>query len=301
MDASLKRRLSFCIALTGLILNAELVGGYLTNSLALMSDAAHVFMDVFALSLSLLAIYISRLPADEKRTFGLHRVEVFVAFVNSLTILFVTLFIFYKAYFRFLDPEPVKSVGMLVVAVVGLVVNLVVAMWLMRYAKSDLNIRSAYLHVVGDAMASVGVIIGSVVIYYTGWYVVDPIISVMIGCIILYGAFRIMSESSHILLEGVPRDIDLKEVMGDIISTGGITSVHSLHIWSICHNVYALSAHVDIEPAARHRMGEIFSGINERLAQTYHIFYTTLQAECIGCNPEDTFGRLTHSERNHIH
>ncbi len=301
LDDSLMGRLKLSIILTGLIFVAELVGGYMTNSLALMSDAAHVFMDVFALTLSLFAIYISKLPANEKRTFGLHRVEVFVAFVNSLTILFVTGYIFYKAYLRFANPEPVESVGMGVVAVIGLVVNLLVAIWLMRYAKSDLNVKSAFLHVVGDAMASVGVIIASIVIYYTGWYVVDPIISVMIGCIILYGSVRIIAESSHILLEGVPKDIDFSDVMRDIISAEGVTNVHSLHIWSICHNVYALSAHVDIEPTSRHRMGKIFNDINERLAETHHIFYTTLQAECIGCNPEDTFGSLTHSEKNHIH
>ncbi len=301
LDESLLGRLKLSIVLTSLIFVAELVGGYMTNSLALMSDAAHVFMDVLALTLSLFAIYISRLPANEKRTFGLHRVEVFVAFINSFSILFITLYIFYKAYLRFLNPEPVESLGMLAVAVVGLVVNLLVARWLMRYAKSDLNVKSAFLHVVGDAMASVGVIIASIVIYYTGWYVVDPIISVMIGCIIMYGSIRIISESSHILLEGVPRDIDFSDVMKDITGTEGITNVHSLHIWSICHNVYALSAHVDIEPASRHRMGRIFNDINERLAQTYHIFYTTLQAECIGCNPEDTFGSLTHSDKDHIH
>lgn len=301
VDSAVKGRLKLSIALTGLIFFAELVGGWLTNSLALMSDAVHVLMDVLALSLSWFAIYVSGLPPTEKRTFGLHRVEVFVSFVNSLTLFFVTLFIFYKAYTRLLAPEQVESVGMLVVAAIGLFVNIAVAVWLRQFARSDLNIKSAFLHVVGDAAASVGVIAGSVIIYYTGWYLVDPLISVMIGAIILFGVFKILEESSHILLEGVPKDVDLNVVVDEIKSTGGITNVHSLHIWSICHNVYALSAHVDISPSERWRMGEIFSDINERLAERYHIFYTTLQAECMGCDPDNIFRRVAHKEHNHLH
>ncbi len=301
LDSTLKSRLVLSIALTAIIFITELVGGYLTNSLALMSDAAHVFMDVFALSLSWFAIYISEMPPSETRTWGLHRVEVFVSFINSLVLFVLTLFIFYEAYHRFLSPEPVKSAGMMVVAMVGLVVNLVVALWLRHYAGSDLNVRSAFIHVIGDAAASVGVIIGAIVIYYTGWFAADPLISVLIGMIIIYGAYGIIKESSHILLEGVPKDIDFNKVMEDIKSANGISSVHSLHIWSICHNVYALSAHLDIIPTQRWRMGEIFDEINEKLADNYHIFYTTLQAECSGCDTADVFGRVAHKERNHNH
>jgi len=301
LDSALKSRLTLSIALTAIIFATELVGGYLTNSLALISDAAHVFMDVFALSLSWFAIYISEMPPSETRTWGLHRVEVFVSFINSLVLILLTLFIFYEAYQRFLSPEPVKSAGMMIVAVVGLAVNLVVAVWLRHFALSDMNIRSAFIHVVGDAAASVGVIIGAVVIYYTGWFPADPLISVFIGLIIVYGAYGIVKDSSHILLEGVPKDIDFNMVMEDIKSANGISSVHSLHIWSICHNVYALSAHLDIIPTQRWRMGEIFDEINEKLADNYHIFYTTLQAECSGCNPDDVFGRVAHKDRNNSH
>ncbi|MEK7772925.1 MAG: cation diffusion facilitator family transporter, partial [Deltaproteobacteria bacterium] len=283
-DRALKGRLKLSAALTAVIFIAELAGGYLTNSLALMSDAAHVFMDVLALTLSWFALHISELPPTETRTYGLHRVEVFVAFINSSVLILLTGFIFYEAYHRFLNPPPVETAGMMAVAVVGLAVNLVVALWLMRYAHSDLNVKSAFLHVVGDAVASAGVIAGGAVIYFTGWYAADPLISFAIGAIIAAGSFRILKESSHILLEGVPRDIDLNAVVEDIKAVGGVTGVHSLHVWSICHSVHALSAHVDIEPLQRQRMGEIFSGINERLAQNHHIFYTTLQAECSGCD-----------------
>lgn len=301
IDVRLKGRLKLSVMLTGVIFLVELIGGSLTNSLALMSDAAHVFMDVFALSLSWFAIYISGMPPTEKRTYGFHRVEVFVSFINSLVLVLVTAFIFYESYQRFLDPRPVESTGMLAVAAVGLVVNLAVAVWLHGYAASDLNIKSAFIHVVGDAAASVGVIIGAIVIAYTGWYPVDPLLSVLIGVIILKGAYKIIKESSHILLEGVPRDIDLNGVVEDMLASKGVASVHSLHIWSICHNVYALSAHLDIEPLERWRMGDIFAEINEKLAHTHHIFYTTLQAECSGCNPDDMFGKIAHKERGHLH
>jgi len=301
IDAHLKGRLRLSIGLTAIIFIAELIGGWLTNSLALMTDAAHVFMDVFALALSWFAIYISELPPTEKRTYGFHRVEVFVSFINSAILVAVTAFIFYESYKRLLAPEPVESAGMLVVAVIGLVVNLAVAVWLHRFAHADLNVKSAFLHVIGDAAASVGVIVGAVVIAYTGWYPIDPLLSILIGAIIVAGAWRIIKESSHILLEGVPREIDLNRVVDDMLAMGGVTSVHSLHIWSICHNVYALSAHLDIEPLQRHRMGEIFKEINEKLAETYHIFYTTLQAECSGCNPDDIFRRIAHKDVNHLH
>ena len=301
MDRALKGRLKLSVVLTGVIFIAELVGGYLTNSLALMSDAAHVFMDVFALSLSWFAIYISEMPPTEKRTYGLHRVEVFVSFINSAVLFLLTIFIFYEAYKRLLDPAPVESVGMVIVAAVGLVVNLIVALWLKQYAATDMNIKSAFIHVVGDAAASVGVIIGALVMHYTGWFMADPIISVVIGLIILSGAYRIMKDSAHILLEGVPKDIDLNKVVEDIKASKGISSVHNLHIWSICHNVYALSAHLDIVPTERWRMGEIFGEVNERLAGDHHIFYTTLQAECSGCDASDIFGKIAHKERGHNH
>lgn len=300
-DSALKRRLRWSILLTGIIFFAELVGGWFTNSLALMSDAVHVFMDVLALSLTLAAIYIAELPPTQKRTYGLHRVEVFVSWANSFALIVVTLFIFYKAYERFADPQPVETVGMLTVAVIGLAVNLVVAVWLMSYAKGDLNIKSAYFHVVGDAAASVGVIVGAIIIYYTGWLFVDPLMSDFIGAIILIGSLGILYDSSNILLEGVPKEIELAAVIDDIRASMGVASIHSIHVWSICHNTYALSAHIEIDPLHRSRTGEILNEINETLAATHHIFYTTLQIECSNCEVNDTLRKITHREREHIH
>lgn len=290
------------IALTGGFFAFELAGGYLTNSIALLTDAAHNFMDFFALALSWFAIYISELPPTDTRTYGFHRVEVFVSFVNSLILLLLTIPIFYEVYMRFRSPEPVKSLGVMAIAAIGLAVNLAVALRLRHFATSEANIRSAFLHIAGDAAASLGVIAGAAIIYFTGWYYADPLIGAAIGVIIIAGCVSMLRDSSQILLEGVPRDIDLNEVMEDIKKTGGVSSVHSLHIWSICHNVYALSAHLDIVPVQRWRMGEIFGEVNERLAEKYHIFYTTLQAECIGCDQNDVFGKIAHRERGqHLH
>lgn len=300
-DALLKRRLLVSTVLMCIFLAVELAGGYLFNSLALMADAAHNFMDALSLFLSWFALYVSEMPPTEKRTFGLHRVEVFVSFINSLLVFLIAIFIFYESYGRLFSPEPVESVGTLIVASIGLAINLIVAMRLMRYTKGDLNIKSAFLHMIGDAAACVGVIIAAVIIYYTRWYPADPLISVLIGLIIVFGAYGIMKDSSHILLEGVPKEIELSRVAVDIKAVPGVTGMHSLHIWSICHNVYALSAHIDIEPVQRWRMAEIFAAINERLAGSHHIFYTTLQAECSGCENGDMLRRLTHKERNHLH
>mgnify|MGYP001599700631 CR=1 FL=1 len=302
IDNVLISRLRFATALTGVVFLAELAGGYATNSLALISDAVHVFMDVLALGLSWFAIYISALPPTETRTYGMHRIEVFVSFINGMLLVFATVFIFYKAYFRFLHPETVESAGMMIVAAIGLAVNLLVAFSLKDHAKTDLNIKSAFLHVVGDAAASVGVIIAAIVIRYTGWNAIDPLISVVIGLIIVGGAIRIIRESAHILLEGVPGEVSLTGVTTDIKKVAGVTGVHSLHIWSICTNIFALSAHVDIEPKDRARFGEILSEINERLARDHHIFYTTIQAECLGCDTGRVLRRFSHKgKRGHAH
>ena len=301
-DIELKRRLRVAIGFTAVVFFAELGGGYLTNSLALLSDSAHVFMDALALFLTLSALYICELPSTENRTYGLHRVEVFAAFLNGLTVFAVAVFILYRAYLRFLDPPAVESTGMLIVAVFGLLVNLAVARGLHGFAKSDLNVRSAFLHVVGDAAASVGVIAGAIIIHFTGAYIVDPIVSAGIGCVILWGSLRIIFEASHILLEGVPRSVDLNEVVKDIMSFEGVSGLHSLHIWSICHNVNALSAHVDVSARYAAPSGELLKKINERLAERYSIFYTTLQVECPGCegrNGGEVLRTMAHSDNRH--
>ncbi len=300
-DRDIKIRLGIAAGFTGITFLVELIGGFIFNSLALLSDAFHVLMDVLALVISLFAIYISGLPPTETRTYGLHRMEVFASFINGTSLILISLFISYKAYQRFVVPIQVESTGMLVVAIIGMIVNLLVALWLRDYARADLNVRSALLHVLGDALFSVGVIGGAVVIHYTGWNHIDPLISVVISCVIFISAVKIVKESSHILLEGVPKDVDLNSVVEDIRAVEGVEGVHSIHIWSICHNTYALSAHVTIKDSHRHRTGEILHTINKRLADTYHIFYTTLQPECPTCNSNDIFRTIEHRGYGHTH
>ncbi|MDH4228097.1 MAG: cation diffusion facilitator family transporter [Deltaproteobacteria bacterium] len=297
MDASIAGRLKAAVALTVAVFVAEFVGGILTNSLALVSDSMHVLMDAVALALSLFALYISSSKPTERRTYGLHRAEVLVSLINGVTLLVISAIILYKAYFRFLNPTEVKSGAVLIVAAVGLIVNLTVAFRLHHFAKSDLNVKSAFLHVVGDALASIGVIAGAVIMYFTSYYVVDPVISVLIALVIIYGALRVITEAGHILLEGVPRDIDVDSVLKEILSIEGVTGVHSLHVWSICHNVNALSAHIDIEKWDKVERRGMLSAINEKLAERFHIFYTTIQMDCASCGDNSVFRRMTHRHR----
>jgi cobalt-zinc-cadmium efflux system protein len=294
MNSKIRNRLAIASGATATVFLVELAGGYLTNSLALLSDAAHVFMDFLAISLSLAAIYVSQLPPTEERTYGLHRVEVFAAFVNGVSILAIALFIFYKAYGRFLNPEEVETTGMLIVAVFGFFVNIAVVLYLMGFAKTDLNVKSAFFHVIGDALASVGVVVGAVIIRLTGVWAVDPFISFLIAAIIVVGSVRIIGESSHILLEGVPRALDFRRVLGDIKSLEGVRGVHNLHIWSICHNVHALSAHVEIDRAHIERQTEVLKKISKALAESHRIFYTTIQVECPECKEGEVLRIIEH-------
>ncbi|MEE8573986.1 MAG: cation diffusion facilitator family transporter [Thermodesulfobacteriota bacterium] len=296
-DVELRGHLKIAAYITAAIFFVELIGGYLTNSLALMSDAAHVLMDVAALAISWFAHYMSTKPATETKTFGLHRFEVFASLVNGLSLLFISLFIFYRAAGRLMHPEEVESVGMLIVAAIGLGVNLFVAFFLRGFAAGDLNVRSAYFHVIGDSLASVGVIIGALIIYKTGWQAADPVISFFIGAIIIFGSVRIINESMHILLEGVPREIEFSGVVEDIKSVEGVTGVHSLHIWSICYNIYALSAHVDVTASSKTWKGDTVKEINEILARKHRIFYTTLQADCVTCSSDEMLRKIEHHNK----
>jgi len=297
LDRSISRRFGVAIALTAVTLAAEIVGGIWTNSLALLSDAAHVFMDLFALVLSLAAIRLAGRPATDRRTYGWHRAEIFASFINGGTLLLISVGILHEAWGRFQNPEAVKSKEMFVIAFIGLVMNLVAAKGLHGHAHDDLNVRSAFLHVLGDAIASVGVIAGGLVMLFTGWFVVDALISGGIALLIIWGAMRIVREAGHILLEGVPPGIDINEVVEKMRKVDGVNDVHHLHVWSICSHISALSAHIDILPEYRLRQGEIVGEIEEMLEHDYHITHTTLQGECSRCLAGPVIQQLTHRPR----
>ncbi len=297
LDQSISRGFGIAIALTAVTLVAEVVGGFWTNSLALLSDAAHVFMDLFALVLSLAAIRLARFPATDRRTYGWHRAEILASLINGATLLLNAFGILHEAWGRLLHPEAVKSKEMFIIATIGLVMNLIAASRLHQHSHDDLNVRSAFLHVVGDAIASVGVIIGGIIMLYTEWYVLDALVSVGIVLVIGFGALRILREALHILLEGVPKHIDLDQVVAKMRAVEGVNDVHHLHVWSICSHISALSAHIDIDPEFRLRQGEIVGEIEQMLDHDFHITHSTLQGECSSCLTGPVIQQLKHRPR----
>jgi cobalt-zinc-cadmium efflux system protein len=297
LDRGITRGFVIAIALTAVTLIAELIGGFWTNSLALLSDAAHVFMDLFALILSLAAIHLAKFPASDTRTYGWHRAEIFASLINGTTLLLIGFGIMTEAWGRLIHPEAVKSKEMFIIAIIGLVMNLIAAGRLHSHSHDDLNVRSAFLHVLGDAIASVGVIIGGIIMHYTEWFVLDALISMIIVLIIGWGAIRILREAGHILLEGVPAHIDINELVAKMRSIEGINNVHHLHIWSICSHITALSAHIDVAPEFRLRQGEIIANLEQMLDHDYHITHTTLQGECSVCMTGPVIQQLRHRPR----
>ncbi len=297
LDQSITGRFKYAIILTAVTLVAELAGGLWTNSLALLSDAAHVFLDLFALLLSLGAIKLASYPVSDTRTFGWHRMEVFASFINGSTVFLIAGIICYEAVIRFVHPEEVKSLEMLIIAFIGLVMNLISAGALHAHSHDDLNVHSAFLHVIGDAAASVGVIIGGIIMYFTNWYLLDALISVGIGFIIFCGSWRVIREAVHILLEGVPRGIEVEKVSASILEIEGVEEVHHVNIWTICSHILALSGHVVVPPTFKGDHGGILRRIEERLFERYHISHTTLQLETSRCTDIEGAKQFRHRPR----
>ena len=290
-----KRKLLFAVALTAVVLVAELAGGILARSLALLSDAAHVFTDLVSLALSLGALVIAARPVSKEHTFGFHRAEVFAALLNGGLLLLIGAAIVRAAYERILHPPTVHVQGMLAVAVAGLVANAVIVVNLRGHAHRDLNIRSAYLHVLADLGGSVGVVIAGVVIWLTGWQRADPIIGIAIALAVLVGSVRLLRDTAHILLEGVPRGITLDAVAKAVQSVPGVEGIHDLHIWTICSNLLALSVHVTVGSRSAEQRDVIVQEINDCLRQQFGIEETTVQAEAEPCRTEDLVHVVPHN------
>ncbi len=282
VNPRLEQRFAAALAISLLVFLVELVGGWWTGSLALLSDSAHVFLDVFALGMSFAALRAAALPADDRHTYGWHRLEVLAALANAVTLLAVTIVIFLEAWERLKSPQPIHSAEMLTVAVVGLVANLFVA-FLLHNHSGDLNTRSAFLHVLGDALASLAVIGGGLVILLTGWYLVDAIASVLVGLIIVLGSYRVLRSSLHILIEGTPEGISAGEVGRAIGSVPGVLEVHDLHLWSLCSGYPALSAHVCVEDVSSEQNAAQMVLLKQLLAGRFGIQHTTIQFEACNC------------------
>ncbi len=277
------RDLLIALSITVLMMIVEVVGGLLSNSLALLSDAGHMFTDNVALLLSFFAMKFATMPATDRKTFGFYRLEILAAFVNGVVLVLMSLYIMYEAYLRIIHPQPVAGKLMLVVAAIGLVANIIGAFVLNKHSTSSLNIRGAYLHILGDALSSVGVVIGGIVIIYTGWYLVDPILSIMISIVIIYGAWSLVKESVNILLESVPSHIDIDTVAAEIQKVEGVREAYHIHIWTITSGVYSMSAHVVIDDQLVSRNRELLDRIRSVIADKFRVMHSTIQIECERC------------------
>ena len=277
------RPLKITLILVLVIMVAEVIGGILSNSLALLSDAGHMLTDALALGLSLFAMNLARRPATATRTYGYHRAEIMAALVNGTVLVLVSVFIFYEAFQRFNTLPAVKSPLMLAVAFIGLVANLIGMALLKRGSRKSINVRAAFWHVIGDTLSSVGVIIAGVIIYFTGWSVADPILAVVIGVVILWGAVRIVRESVDVLLESVPPHVEIEKVTAAVKAVPGVADLHDIHIWTITSGIYALSAHLSIADQTVSQSCDIVTKVNQVLAENFNITHTTLQLECESC------------------
>jgi len=273
-----RKALRFAFWLTLIILIAETVGGFLANSLALLSDAGHVLTDIFALGLAWFATAQAERPPNAHNTFGYHRVGILAALVNSMTLILVTIWILWEAVQRFQHPEPIQPLTMFIAASVGIVINLYIGFGLQK-EKENLNVRAAALHVFGDIGASVAVIIAGAIIVLTGWSPADPLLSLGIAVLIAFGAWRILRETADILLEAVPRDINLSALVRDMMRVTGIEDVHDLHVWCITSGMYALSCHAQIADLPPSQSASILSSLESMLQGKYRIGHTAIQFE----------------------
>jgi cobalt-zinc-cadmium efflux system protein len=275
-DASVVR-LKIALALTFIYMIAEAVGGFLTNSLALLADAGHMLTDVAAMTLTLFAFWFASRPATPKKTYGYYRMEILAAFVNGVALVLLSFWVIYEAIERWQAPPEVKGAQLLLIAFGGLVVNLIAAWLLHSGHKHDLNMRGAFLHVIGDLLGSVAAIIAGILIVTSGWMWADAAGSILISLIIIVGAWRLILDSVNVLLEGTPRHIDLSSVEDSITGTAGVIGIHDLHIWTISSGIHALSVHISHDESVAH--SDLLGVVRQRLHDSFGIDHLTIQME----------------------
>lgn len=301
-NPGIEKRFIFSILITTLVLIVEILGGLWTGSLALLSDSAHVFMDIFALGLSFAALRLSSLPSDDRHTYGYHRLEVLAALFNGISLGAIALGIWWEAYQRWMHPQPIRGLEMFGIATVGLIANLVVAFVLGGrhhghqhgediepehqhvHETEDLNLRSAYLHVLGDAVSSTGVIIAALIVWRTNWYWVDPLVSALIGALIVVSAWRVLRSSMHILIEGVPEGMDIHRIGDTLQAVPAVEEVHDLHVWNICSGNVALSTHIVLNREPVRSQSEVMADLKRELSHKFGIEHTTIQFEEKACS-----------------
>lgn len=257
----------------------EFIGGLLTNSLALLADAGHMLSDAVALGLSLLAFHFGEKPATTEKTYGFKRFEILAALINGITLIGISLYIFWEAYNRFREPPEIMGLGMFLVAVIGLIVNIIVA-WIIAKkgdTRENLNMRSAFLHVMSDMLGSIGAIVAALLIMWFGWSIADPIISVVVSFLIIISGWRITKDSLHVLMEGTPKNIEINEIREKLLSILEVEGIHDLHVWTITSGFPALSGHLTIKNNSNHQA--ILREAAKILKEEFHIEHTTLQLE----------------------
>jgi len=299
--ASSGKVLIWSLIATSAFVAIEIVAGIRAHSLALISDAGHNATDALALLLAWFAVFMQRRPADESRTFGYHRAGVLAAFVNALTLGVLSCWILWESWLRFLHPVAVDDRLMLWVALGAVALNGGVMLGIARTGDKSVNLRGAYMHMLGDLLGAIGIIAGSLIMRFTGWTTADPILSAIIAILIIWTAWDIIRESLNILLEGKPRSIELGAVTSAIRGVNGVLDVHDLHIWSLGSESHALSSHVLIDDMPPSRSGEILDCINHVLSDRFHIHHTTVQFEHVGCAISDSGCVIVVPEQQHHH
>lgn len=281
-----KKNLAIVLGLTSLYLAAEVVGGLWTGSLALLADAGHMLTDVAGLALALLAIWFAEKPATPERTYGYYRFEILAALTNAVVLIGISLYILYEAYERFKNPPEVQSAGMLIIAAVGLVIN-IFGMYILRSgSKESLNMKGAYFEVLSDMLTSIGVIIAGIIMLTTGWYYADPLISAGIGLFILPRTWTLLKESVGVLLEGTPTDVNLENLRESLTKIEGVAGIHDLHVWSLTSGVNAMSVHAVLMSDDQH--DAVMKRVHDFVTKNFKISHVTVQTECEGYAEHET-------------
>ena len=295
-------KLKFSLVFTLAFVVIEAIVGLRSGSLALVSDAGHNFTDALALALSWYALTAARKPANAARTYGYHRVGILTALFNALTLWVIAAGIFYEAFHLFLRPQHVASLPMIGVALIALLMNTVIASLLHADAAHDINARSAFIHMMGDALSSAGVVLAGIVIHFTGWVYADPLVSVAIGAFIVYSSWGIVVEAVNILLEGTPRGMDIGGMAAAVQGVPGVSGLHDLHVWTIANGMHALSCHLHIQEENLPRAAQIVREVKSLFATQYGIDHSTIETECGDCQMDALYCQLDgRIETDHDH
>ncbi|PYS24265.1 MAG: cation transporter [Acidobacteria bacterium] len=293
------RRLAWSTIITLSFVLAEAVTGYFSHSLALLSDAGHNFADALALIIAWYGVWIALKPSTARRTFGYHRVGTLAALVNSVSLVVIALLVFWEAIERLRHPQPVQSTPMIIVATIAILMNTVISLWLRGDAKRDLNVRSAYMHMLGDAISAAGVVGAGFVVAFTGASIADPLVSILIGILILWSSWGILKESVNVLLEAIPAGMNMNEVEQTIARVHGVLEVHDLHVWTIGSGMICCSCHVMVNEQSVRSGENVLRTVTEKLKANFGIDHTTIQVEVEGCDPNDMFCVQRIAEHQH--